>query len=60
LGGWSSFFLFATLDGTISGWAPQTNFNDAIIAVNNSARNRNSPVSPSPTGLREIFFTPPT
>ncbi len=27
LGGWSTFFLFATLDGTISGWAPQTNLN---------------------------------
>jgi uncharacterized protein (TIGR03118 family) len=37
LGGWSSFFLFATLDGTISGWAPQSNPNDAIIAVNNAA-----------------------
>ncbi|MFZ0562580.1 MAG: TIGR03118 family protein [Terriglobales bacterium] len=35
--GWSAFFLFATLDGTISGWAPQSNPNDAIIAVNNSA-----------------------
>lgn len=29
-------FLFATLDGTISGWAPGANPNDAIIAVNNS------------------------
>jgi uncharacterized protein (TIGR03118 family) len=37
LGGWNSIFLFATLDGTISGWAPQTNPNDAIIGVNNSA-----------------------
>lgn len=37
IGGWDSHFLFATLDGTISGWAPQTNFNDAIIAVNNWA-----------------------
>jgi len=37
LGGNSTFFLFATLDGTISGWAPGSNFNDAIIAVNNSA-----------------------
>ncbi|MGD0215809.1 MAG: TIGR03118 family protein [Terriglobales bacterium] len=37
VGGWNSFFLFATLDGTISGWAPQSNPNDAIIAVNNSA-----------------------
>jgi uncharacterized protein (TIGR03118 family) len=35
--GWSAFFLFATLDGTISGWAPQSNPNQAIIAVNNSA-----------------------
>ncbi len=35
--GWSAFFIFATLDGTISGWAPQSNPNDAIIAVNNWA-----------------------
>ena len=35
--GWASIFLFATLDGTISGWAPQSNPNTAIIAVNNSA-----------------------
>jgi uncharacterized protein (TIGR03118 family) len=35
--GWSSLFLFSTLDGTISGWAPQSNPNSAIIAVNNSA-----------------------
>jgi len=31
--GWPSIFLFATLDGTISGWAPQVDFNNAIIAV---------------------------
>ena len=41
IGGWNSFFLFATLDGTISGWAPQTNHNDAVIAVNNSAAGAN-------------------
>ena len=35
--GWSAFFIFATLDGTISGWAPKSNPNDAIIAVNNWA-----------------------
>jgi uncharacterized protein (TIGR03118 family) len=35
--GWKAFFLFATLDGTISGWAPQSNANDSIIAVDNSA-----------------------
>ena len=34
--GWKADFLFATLDGTISGWAPQSNLNDAIIAVSNS------------------------
>lgn len=33
--GWASIFLFDTLDGTISGWAPQSNPNAAIIAVNN-------------------------
>ncbi len=37
IGGQDSHFLFATLDGTISGWAPGTNPNDAIIVVNNSA-----------------------
>ncbi len=37
--GWPSIFLFATLDGTISGWAPQSNLNSAIIAVNNSSSN---------------------
>lgn len=35
--GWSSIFLFATLDGTISGWTPKSNPNSSIIAVNNSA-----------------------
>jgi len=32
LGGWPTFFLFADLDGSITGWAPQTNFNTAIVA----------------------------
>jgi uncharacterized protein (TIGR03118 family) len=36
--GWASIFLFATLDGTISGWAPQSNVNQAIIAVDNSSK----------------------
>ncbi len=35
---WASVFLFATLDGTISGWAPQSNPNQAIVAVNNSSK----------------------
>ncbi len=35
--GWPAIFLFATLDGTISGWAPQSNPNEAIVAVNNSS-----------------------
>jgi uncharacterized protein (TIGR03118 family) len=34
--GWASIFLFATLDGTISGWAPQSNPNQAIVAVDNA------------------------
>ena len=37
VGGWTAFFIFATLDGTISGWAPQTNPNQSIIVVNNSS-----------------------
>lgn len=32
-----SVFLFATLDGTISGWTPKANSNQAIIAVDTSA-----------------------
>lgn len=35
--GWTALFIFATLDGTISGWAPQVNLNAAVIAVNNAA-----------------------
>jgi uncharacterized protein (TIGR03118 family) len=35
--GWTAFFIFATLDGTISGWAPQSNPNDALIAADKSA-----------------------
>lgn len=36
--GWASAFIFATLDGTISGWAFQSNPNQAILAVDNSAK----------------------
>ena len=35
--GWPSPFIFATLDGTISAWAPGVNANQATIAVDNSA-----------------------
>ena len=35
--GWTSRFLFATLDGTISGWAPGLNRNQATLAVDNSS-----------------------
>ena len=37
--GWASVFIFATLDGTISGWSPISNPTQAIIAVNNSSSN---------------------
>ena len=36
--GWPSIFLFATLDGTISGWTFQSNANQAILAVDNSSK----------------------
>ena len=36
--GWPTVFLFATLDGTISGWAPGLNANQSIIAVDNKAK----------------------
>lgn len=32
----SAIFLFATLDGTISGWSPSVNLNNAIIGANKS------------------------
>lgn len=35
--GWQTFFIFATLDGTISAWAPGKAQFDAEIAVDNSA-----------------------
>jgi uncharacterized protein (TIGR03118 family) len=35
--GQPSVFLFATLDGTISGWVPGVNPNQSIIAVDNKA-----------------------
>ena len=34
--GWQTFFIFDTLDGTISGWAPGLTLFDAAIAVDNS------------------------
>jgi len=46
VGGWASIFLFASLDGTISGWAPQTNRNQAIVAPL-----QNQPKGASYTGL---------
>jgi len=36
--GWPSIFLFATMDGTISGWTFQSNANQAILAVDNSSK----------------------
>jgi len=39
--GSATVFLFATLDGTISGWAPGVNPNQAIIVVNNSSTGAN-------------------
>ena len=35
--GWSSPFIFATLDGTISAWSPGLNANQATLAFDNSA-----------------------
>jgi uncharacterized protein (TIGR03118 family) len=31
--GWTAIFLFATLDGTISGWSPAVDPNTAVLAV---------------------------
>jgi uncharacterized protein (TIGR03118 family) len=37
----SSAFIFATQQGTIAGWNPQVNLNNAVIAVDNSATGAN-------------------
>ncbi|MBV9301125.1 MAG: TIGR03118 family protein [Acidobacteriaceae bacterium] len=34
----SALFIFATLDGTISGWNPMVNLTNAVIALDNSAK----------------------
>ncbi len=41
--GSTSVFMFATLDGTISGWAPAANFNQAIVAVDTTANKNPNP-----------------
>ena len=43
-----ALFIFATLDGTISGWNPSVDLNNAVIAVDNSGE---SPFPASYTGL---------
>ena len=48
----SAAFIFATLDGTISGWNPNVNASDAVIAVNRSKE------GDSYTGLAITTFTP--
>lgn len=48
----SAAFIFATLDGTISGWNPNVNASNAVIAVNRSKD------ADSYTGLAITSFTP--
>jgi len=38
VGRWPSLFIFATLDGTISGWTFKTNSNQAVIGWDNSSK----------------------
>ena len=42
VGGWPALFLFATLDGTISGWTFNTNRNEAVVAVDTSSTTKAS------------------
>ena len=49
--GGQAAFIFATLDGTISGWAPSVNRNAALIAVTNpSASYTGLAISSKPSG----------
>jgi len=58
LQGSTPFFLFATLDGTISGWVPQSNFNEAIVAWTIRRTSLSTQDWRSPAGPRETCFTP--
>ena len=56
--GWAAIFLFCTLDGTISGWAPQSNATQAIVAVNNwssGAIYTGLAITNYPTGTNFLF-----
>jgi uncharacterized protein (TIGR03118 family) len=56
--GWAAIFLFCTLDGTISGWAPQSNPTQAIVAVNNwssGAIYTGLAITNYPTGTNFLF-----
>jgi uncharacterized protein (TIGR03118 family) len=46
----SAVFIFATEDGTIVGWAPKVDFNNGIIAVDNSGNNFTEPDPLKQTG----------
>ena len=61
--GWPSIFLFATLDGTISGWTFKSNANQALVAVDTSTQHDPSDVYGSGChgqGVRKTSCTLPT
>jgi uncharacterized protein (TIGR03118 family) len=60
--GKKAIFLFATLDGTISGWTPGSNFNQATLAVDTTANKNPHPavytglaISNNKTGGNHLF-----
>jgi uncharacterized protein (TIGR03118 family) len=58
VGGWNSVFLFATSDGTISGWTFLTNVNEAVIAVDNSgskASYTGLAITSNPNGANRLY-----
>jgi uncharacterized protein (TIGR03118 family) len=52
----ASSFIFATLDGTISGWSPSVNATSAVIAVNNHSTANYTGLAIATVGTRTFIY----
>jgi uncharacterized protein (TIGR03118 family) len=52
----ASDFIFATLDGTISGWSPSVNATSAVIAVNNNATANYTGLAIATVGTKTFIY----
>jgi uncharacterized protein (TIGR03118 family) len=51
-----SSFIFATMDGTISGWSPSVNATSAVIAVNNHATANYTGLTIATVGAKTLLY----